>query len=145
MGHTTKYKQKLIARMKRIRGQMDAVERALDNGTDCAEVLQLIAAARGAMNGLMAELIEGLRRAVEPLHAVGRRQRGDLLDPREQLGVLGRGGRLDHAAVAPWMSWSVEGKVIQLTQKALLGARTIRTGTPARCSITRPRTLGKFV
>jgi len=40
MGHTTKYKSKLIVRMKRIRGQMAAVERALEEGTDCAEVLQ---------------------------------------------------------------------------------------------------------
>jgi DNA-binding FrmR family transcriptional regulator len=76
MGHTTKYKQKLTARMKRIRGQMDAVERALDNGTDCAEVLQLIAASRGAMNGLMAELIEGHLR-----HHVLEPEEGE--DPRE--------------------------------------------------------------
>ncbi|MEA2262608.1 MAG: hypothetical protein QOJ51_5433 [Acidobacteriaceae bacterium] len=76
MGHTTKYKQKLIARMKRIRGQMDAVERALDNGTDCAEVLQLIAATRGGMNGLMAELIEGHLR-----HHVLEPEDGE--DPRE--------------------------------------------------------------
>jgi DNA-binding FrmR family transcriptional regulator len=59
VGHTLKHKQKLIARMKRIRGQMEAVERALDQETDCSEVLQLIAAARGGMNGLMAELMEG--------------------------------------------------------------------------------------
>jgi DNA-binding FrmR family transcriptional regulator len=59
MAHTTKYKKRLAARIKRIRGQMDAVERAIDLETDCAQVLQLIAATRGAMNGLMAELIEG--------------------------------------------------------------------------------------
>jgi DNA-binding FrmR family transcriptional regulator len=58
MGHTTKHKQKLIARMKRIQGQMNAVGRALDEETDCAEVLQLIAAVRGGMNGLMAELMD---------------------------------------------------------------------------------------
>jgi DNA-binding FrmR family transcriptional regulator len=62
--------------MKRIRGQMDAVERALDNGTDCAEVLQLIAASRGGMNGLMAELIEGHLR-----HHVLEPEDGE--DPRE--------------------------------------------------------------
>jgi hypothetical protein len=44
MGHRTEYKPKLLARMKRIRGQMDAVERALDEETDCAGVLQRIAA-----------------------------------------------------------------------------------------------------
>jgi DNA-binding FrmR family transcriptional regulator len=58
MGHRTEYKPKLIARMRRIRGQMDAVQRALDEDTDCADVLQLIAAARGGVNGLMAELME---------------------------------------------------------------------------------------
>jgi DNA-binding FrmR family transcriptional regulator len=58
MGHTTTHKRKLVARMKRIQGQMNAVGRALEEETDCAEVLQLIAAARGGMNGLMAELME---------------------------------------------------------------------------------------
>ena len=76
MGHTTKYKQKLTARLKRIRGQMDAVQRSLDEGTDCAEVLQLIAAARGGMNGLMSELIEGHLR-----HHVLEPEDGD--DPHE--------------------------------------------------------------
>jgi len=58
MEHATKYKHKLITRMKRIQVQMNAVGRALEEETDCAEVLQLIAAARGGMNGLMAELME---------------------------------------------------------------------------------------
>lgn len=45
-------------RVRRIRGKVDAVERALDEEKDCGDVLQLISAARGAMNGLMAELLE---------------------------------------------------------------------------------------
>ena len=45
--------------MRRIRGQVEAVERALEEERSCAEVLQIIAACRGAMNGLMAELLEG--------------------------------------------------------------------------------------
>jgi FrmR/RcnR family transcriptional regulator, repressor of frmRAB operon len=67
MGHRTEYKPNLIARMRRIRGQMDAVQRARDEDTDCADVLQLIATARGGMNGLMAELMEkhGVRGAME--------------------------------------------------------------------------------
>ena len=58
MGHTTREKSKLIARVRRIRGQVEAVERALEAETGCADVLQLIASVSGAMNGLMAEVME---------------------------------------------------------------------------------------
>ena len=58
MAHTIKEKDKLVLRVRRIRGQIEAVERALIGEQDCSDVLQLIAAARGAMNGLMAELLE---------------------------------------------------------------------------------------
>jgi len=59
LGHTIKEKKKLLARVRRVRGQVEAVERALDQEKGCAEVLQLVVAARGAMNSLMAEVIEG--------------------------------------------------------------------------------------
>jgi DNA-binding FrmR family transcriptional regulator len=59
MSHTIKNKQKLILRSKRIRGQFEALERVLDEGRDCSEVLQIISAARGAVNSLMTELLEG--------------------------------------------------------------------------------------
>jgi DNA-binding FrmR family transcriptional regulator len=55
---TTREKTKLINRVRRIRGQVEAVERALDDDIGCADVLQLITAARGAINGLMGEVIE---------------------------------------------------------------------------------------
>jgi len=58
MAHTIKEKEKLILRVRRIRGQVGAVERALTNEQDCSDVLRLITAARGAMNSLMAELLE---------------------------------------------------------------------------------------
>jgi FrmR/RcnR family transcriptional regulator, repressor of frmRAB operon len=58
MAHTLREKEKLRMRVRRIRGQIDAVERALSDEKDCGDVLQLITAARGAMNGLMAELLE---------------------------------------------------------------------------------------
>lgn len=58
MSHTVREKNKLLNRVSRLRGQIEAVERALENELDCAEVLQLIASARGAMNGLMAEVME---------------------------------------------------------------------------------------
>jgi DNA-binding FrmR family transcriptional regulator len=57
--HTVREKRKLLARVRRIRGQIEAVERALEEEElGCYEVLQTVAAARGAMNGLVAELIE---------------------------------------------------------------------------------------
>jgi DNA-binding FrmR family transcriptional regulator len=58
MGHTAREKTKLLNRVRRIRGQIEAVERALDAEQGCADILHLLAAARGGMNGLMAEVIE---------------------------------------------------------------------------------------
>jgi DNA-binding FrmR family transcriptional regulator len=58
MTHTIREKTKLINRVRRIRGQMEAVERALDDERGCASVMQLIAGVRGAINGLMAEVVE---------------------------------------------------------------------------------------
>lgn len=49
----------MLSRIRRIRGQVDAIERALDGEGECEEILQLVASCRGALNGLMAELIEG--------------------------------------------------------------------------------------
>ena len=59
MAHTTKDKAKLLGRVRRIRGQVEAIERALDGEHECSSVLQLMAACRGALNGLMAEVLEG--------------------------------------------------------------------------------------
>ena len=58
MFQTTREKTKLLNRVRRIRGQVEAVERALEQEIGCADVLQLITAARGAVNGLMGEVIE---------------------------------------------------------------------------------------
>jgi FrmR/RcnR family transcriptional regulator, repressor of frmRAB operon len=58
MTHTIRDKKKLLARVKRIRGQVEAIERALDDEAGCEKVMHLLAAARGAMNGLMAEVVE---------------------------------------------------------------------------------------
>ncbi len=58
MSHTIREKAKLLGRVRRIRGQVEALERALEAEQGCAEILHQIAAARGAMNGLMAEVIE---------------------------------------------------------------------------------------
>jgi DNA-binding FrmR family transcriptional regulator len=56
--HIDKEKQKLVARIKRIRGQVDSIERSLTTGDDCADVLMLLANVRGGINSLMAEVLE---------------------------------------------------------------------------------------
>jgi DNA-binding FrmR family transcriptional regulator len=53
-----KEKQKLVSRIKRIRGQVDSIERSLTTGDDCADVLMLLANVRGGINSLMAEVME---------------------------------------------------------------------------------------
>ena len=58
MSHTIVSKPKLLARVRRIRGQVEAVERALEAEVGCAGVLMLVASVRGAINGLTAELME---------------------------------------------------------------------------------------
>ena len=58
MPHSSEEKSKVLARVRRIRGQCDALERALEAGADCSPVLQQIAAIRGAVNGLMSEVLE---------------------------------------------------------------------------------------
>jgi FrmR/RcnR family transcriptional regulator, repressor of frmRAB operon len=59
MSHTIKDKKELLLRARRIQGQVEALVRALDEERECSDVLQLMSATRGAMNSLMAELLEG--------------------------------------------------------------------------------------
>ncbi len=54
----SRQKQKLLYRIKRLRGQFAAVERSLTSGDDCADLLMLLAAIRGGVNSLMAEILE---------------------------------------------------------------------------------------
>jgi DNA-binding FrmR family transcriptional regulator len=58
MTHTIADKQKLLNRVRRLRGQVDAIERALESEAGCTEVLRLLTAGRGAINSLMAEVVE---------------------------------------------------------------------------------------
>jgi DNA-binding FrmR family transcriptional regulator len=58
LGHTVRDKKKLMNRVRRIRGQVDAIEKALEREDECFATLQTIAACRGAINGLMAEIVE---------------------------------------------------------------------------------------
>jgi DNA-binding FrmR family transcriptional regulator len=59
MAHTIRDKTKLLHRVRRIRGQLNAVEKALEAERDCSSVLLTVAACRGAIDSLMAEIIEG--------------------------------------------------------------------------------------
>jgi FrmR/RcnR family transcriptional regulator, repressor of frmRAB operon len=56
--HTARESEKLIARIRRIKGQIEAVERAIVEERGCYDVLQTVTAARGALNSLVAEMIE---------------------------------------------------------------------------------------
>ena len=68
MSHTVRDKQKLLARVRRIKGQIEAVERALEDEGGCERVMHLIAGTRGAIAGLMTEVVEDHVRS----HLVGR-------------------------------------------------------------------------
>jgi DNA-binding FrmR family transcriptional regulator len=59
VAHLIRDKKKLLNRVRRIRGQLNAIERELEEDRDCTSTLQTIAACRGAMNGLMAQVLEG--------------------------------------------------------------------------------------
>ena len=59
MPHSPAEKKKALARLRRIQGQAEALSRAIEAGSDCGAVLQQLAAIRGAVNGLMAEVLEG--------------------------------------------------------------------------------------
>ena len=58
MAHTVRDKTKLLARVRRIRGQVEAIERALEAEKGCEAVMHLLASTRAAMAGLMSEIVE---------------------------------------------------------------------------------------
>jgi DNA-binding FrmR family transcriptional regulator len=70
MSHTIREKTKLLHRVRRLRGQVEAIERALEGEVGCDQVMQLVVSVRGAVNGLMAEVMEDhIRRHVcDPVH-----------------------------------------------------------------------------
>jgi DNA-binding FrmR family transcriptional regulator len=81
MSHVKNEKAKLMNRIRRVRGQIEAVERAIEGEEGCATVLHLIVAARGAMNGLMTEVIEDHIRlhVVDPAKDAERKRGADEL------------------------------------------------------------------
>ena len=58
MTHTIREKKKLLARVGRIRGQIEAIERALNDEAGCERIMHMIAGVRGSIAGLMAEVVE---------------------------------------------------------------------------------------
>ncbi|GHC60976.1 hypothetical protein GCM10007315_26160 [Gemmobacter tilapiae] len=58
MSHLHRDKSKLLARVKRLKGQIEGIERAVQADEDCAALLHLVASVRGAMQGFTAELID---------------------------------------------------------------------------------------
>ena len=78
MSHTIRSKERLLNRVRRVRGQVEALARAIDEEKGCAAVLHLVVAARGAMNSLMAEIIEDHIRehVVDPDRERGARAKG---------------------------------------------------------------------
>ena len=58
MPHVMREKAKLLNRLRRLRGQMEAIERAVDAGDDCANILQQATSCRGALDGFIIEVIE---------------------------------------------------------------------------------------
>lgn len=86
MPHTIRDQKKLLLRVRRIKGQAEALEQALGRGTQCAAVLQQIAAIRGAVNGLMTKVLEGhIREHLGPEALSPRERREDL---EQVVGVL---------------------------------------------------------
>jgi len=81
VSHTKREKMKLLNRIRRIRGQIEAVERALEDEQGCATVLHLIVGARGAMSSLMTEVIEDHIRlhVVDPVRDTERSRGADEL------------------------------------------------------------------
>lgn len=77
MSHLSRNKSRLITRLRRIKGQVEAVERALESEADCGEVLRQLASIRGAMTGLTSEVIEEqLRNHVVAASTASERERG---------------------------------------------------------------------
>lgn len=86
MSHMTGDNSKLLARVRRIKGQAQALEKALEQGADCGAILQQIAAIRGAANGLMNQVLEThIREHLGADNASAAQRRDDL---EQVLGLL---------------------------------------------------------
>ena len=73
MAHTAAEKKELLIRVNRIQGQLQSIREAIEEEEDCADVLQQIAACRGAVNSLLVEILEGEIR----FHVLGKNAKVD--------------------------------------------------------------------
>ena len=81
MAHILRNKARLLARVRRMRGQTEALERALSQDQECTAVLQQIAAVRGAANGLLSDVLEEhLREHLGPLAGSVNQRERDLIE-----------------------------------------------------------------
>ena len=78
MAHTSEEKKKLLARVNRLQGQLESIRSAISEERDCADVLQHIAACRGAINSLLVEIIDGEIR----FHVLSRNSKVDSREAR---------------------------------------------------------------
>ena len=79
MPHSPAEKKRGLGRVNRVRGQLDALQAALEQGAECGPVLQQIAALRGAVNGLMAGVLEShLREEFSQLTDTSQAQRASI-------------------------------------------------------------------
>ncbi|MCC8394710.1 metal/formaldehyde-sensitive transcriptional repressor [Paraburkholderia sp. MMS20-SJTR3] len=78
MSHLSVQKDDLLKRVRRIAGQVQAIERSLESDADCEKVLHLVAATRGAMNGLLDEIVEAhaLEHVAHPDLTASQRKQG---------------------------------------------------------------------
>lgn len=75
MSHVTHDRKKLLVRVRRLRGQVEALEKALAGEPECMATLTQIAAIRGATQGLMLEVLDGhLREHVAAERNAARRE-----------------------------------------------------------------------
>ncbi|HEX5305047.1 MAG TPA: metal/formaldehyde-sensitive transcriptional repressor [Dyella sp.] len=80
MAHLARDNGRLKARLKRIGGQLAAIERALDSEAECGDILHQLAAVRGAIHGLTLQVLEGhLREHVAPAGSGGEAELEPLL------------------------------------------------------------------
>lgn len=79
MSHTHHDNKKLLTRIRRIKGQSESLERAIESGAECAAVLQQVAAIRGAVSGLMTEILEGhIREHLGPINVTPEQRSEDV-------------------------------------------------------------------
>lgn len=80
MAHTSQDKLKLVSRLKRLQGQIGAAQTSVEAGEDCYKILMTLSSARGALNGLMGDIVEGHIRE----HVVGAKNTPDAAEAGEE-------------------------------------------------------------